>query len=56
MLDRRIKAEALNQRNRDGQGLIKEMRGIGLIDSMRRGHATLNATFKVVASLALIIL
>ena len=49
---RRIEPEeALNQWNRDSQGLIKE---IGLIDSMRRGHATHNATFKVVASLTLL--
>ena len=59
---RRIEPEeAMYQWNKDGQGLIKEMKGIGLIDSMRRGHATPkyhNATFKVfskascVASLA----
>ena len=40
--------EALSQWNKDGQGLIKEMKGMGLINSMRRGHATPkyhNATF-----------
>ena len=63
---RRIEPEeALNQWNKDGQGLIKEMKGTGLIDSMRIGHATPKyhyATFKVfakaiiscVASLALL--
>ena len=48
--------EALNQQNKDGQGLIKEMKGIGVIDPMRRGMQLpkYNAIFKVFAKVSCI--